>query len=110
MKNPNICTICGAENKSGDIQCVRCGLPCDFYAATPQPQPTAGIQDVLPEVIKDLQARDLVGRLRKALTETNATPLQRKMAHILLAINGIENAMEFVAKINAPGQMELFRL
>lgn len=68
MKNPNICTVCGAENKSGDIQCIRCGLPCGFYAATPQPQPTAGLQDVLPEVIKDLRARDLVGRQKYGTT------------------------------------------
>lgn len=47
-------------------------------------------------------------KLKKTLTEANADRLQCKMAMILLSINGLENAMGFVAKINKPGQLELF--
>lgn len=47
-------------------------------------------------------------QLANSLTKKKATPLQRKMAFILLAVNGLENAMEFVAKINGPGQLRLF--
>ena len=37
-------------------------------AATPQPMPTAGQQDVLPAVIADLQARDALGRKKYGTT------------------------------------------
>jgi len=35
-------------------------------------------------------------RLLKALRQVNATPIQARMAAILLAVNGLENALEFV--------------
>ncbi|APG24082.1 hypothetical protein [Syntrophotalea acetylenica] len=37
-------------------------------AATPQPMPTAGRRDVLPEVIADLQSRDALGRQKYGTT------------------------------------------
>lgn len=42
-------------------------------------------------------------RLLKALREVGAKPYQVKMAAILLAVNGIENALEFVYGLHARG-------
>ena len=38
-------------------------------------------------------------KLKKALREANATPIQVRMAAILLAVNGREAALEFIKKI-----------
>lgn len=38
-------------------------------------------------------------KYKDALNEIDATPLQRKMAAILMAINGEESAMEFVEMV-----------
>ena len=37
-------------------------------------------------------------KLTKALREAKATPIQVRMAAILLAVNGLENALEFIEK------------
>ena len=49
-------------------------------------------------------------KLAKALEEIKATPLQWKMAGMLLGINGIDNAMRFVDMIkpNLPEQLDIF--
>lgn len=41
------------------------------------------------------------GVLKKALDAAQATPLQRRMAAILLDINGLDNALAFVGGMNA---------
>jgi len=49
-------------------------------------------------------------RLLKALRQVNATPIQARMAAILLAVNGLENALEFVRGLQhneAPGEQPL---
>ena len=48
-------------------------------------------------------------KLMKALEGMKATPVQWKMAAILLNVNGIDNAMDFVDKIKpkAPEQLSL---
>ena len=49
-------------------------------------------------------------KLAKALEEIKATPLQWKMAGMLLSINGINNAMGFVDMIKPkpPEQLDIF--
>lgn len=41
-------------------------------------------------------------RLLKAARAAGLTPLQLRMAAILLAVNGIENALEFVQMVSTP--------
>lgn len=41
-------------------------------------------------------------RLIKAARAARLTPIQLRMAAILLAVNGIENALEFVQLVSAP--------
>jgi|LGVE01.1.fsa_nt_gb hypothetical protein len=72
------CPNCGGHLASIDHglrECEQCGRiqganPMTNPAATPQPMPTVGKQDVLPEVIADLQARTAVGVVKYG------TPLQ----------------------------------
>jgi len=49
-------------------------------------------------------------KLAKALEEIKATPLQWKMAGMLLSINGLNNALGFVEKIKPkePEQLSMF--
>ena len=49
-------------------------------------------------------------KLAKALEEIKATPLQWKMAGMLLSINGLDNALGFVEKIRTkePEQLSMF--
>lgn len=72
-----ICPNCGghlANIDHGLRECEQCGriqgANIVNQAATPQPQPKQGRQDVLPEIIKDLQARTEVG------IQKYGTPLQ----------------------------------
>lgn len=49
-------------------------------------------------------------KLAKALEEIKATPLQWKMAGMLLSINGLNNALGFIEKIKLkePEQLSMF--
>lgn len=44
--------------------------------------------------------------LKTALTEIDATPLQRKMAAILMAVNGEASVMKFVKTLKAEKKKE----
>ena len=51
------------------------------------------------------------GALLKALRAAGATPVQARMAAILLAVNGLENALGFVRlATEQPDQPALFRM
>ena len=51
------------------------------------------------------------GALLKALRAARATPVQARMAAILLAVNGLESALKFVrSATEQPSQPALFRM
>ncbi len=77
IQTPETCPSCNgplARINSALRECEQCGhLKKESNrmknpAATPQPMPTAGRQDVLPLVIADLHARDAFGRKKYGTT------------------------------------------
>lgn len=55
-----------------------------------------------------MSEKDELRKLVKALNEIKATPFQVKAASILFAVNGLENALEFVRKMGELNLVEDF--